>query len=932
MRVQTSLVALAAFSSAGLGVGGVLGSGHFGSSLLPSAFDHLSLSPASWTQRDRQLESFLAQVGVVYGEYRLTHPAAQKHVPYNPLLSARVDVTQPPLNLLARLEAAGDLRAIGTAYLMSGNRALGLRYFERAGHGPDALSDRGAAFLALADHAQALEVLDQALALEPEHPEAHWNRGLVLESLDLRWTAAEAFAASARSSTDPWAEIAAERAARNRRAMTTRRDRWVAADAAGKRMVLEAVPMPRNHVLDAPGIAQVYLYDALRSAQSSEEVMGLLPVAAALDGLHDGQDGLVRRVKQTATRNFEVRAPLGRRYRDLFQRALDDPQIDRLIDDARHAGEQDILLGAIYLGYREGVLVDEYVRLARATQEPWFETLAETVLAEQDRRSMRLDRSFTRLLQAAEMSPHPYRRTATRILAITRGTLLHRITKAQGLADAAWDEARQRGAWSQELQLLQQYGRLGIYTHQLALARAFFRETVLREPAFRESLDFVGHHWAMSELQNNDVDGARRALEWTGSSHEPADSESILTLVEVHRGLLTPERAAPWIQYLQKSIRQPISPGDATFSRAVQGRLLLELGRTREGISLLRQVMERNFQTPAPDAIGIHAHAIATAGLIMHYGALQQPAAVLNVAARSLGARPPQRCTLGIFVDAGRYTVAWHGAGGDRHGVHEPDFRTSLDAVEARDLVPDPARRDLDGCASVRVFASPNLVGESTLLPPSTAWSFVLGGRSEAGSELPLLPRTPQRLVVANVVPPPQLDLAPLPPYRGDSSSDLTTFVSDRKATVERVLEEMQHATEVEFYTHGTYNLGESHASMLVLSPDAEGGFALTADLVREARLEGAPLVLLTACSTTKAPRYRHGSWSLPQAFLDAGATTVVAAAAPVPSIEGQAFFDQVKKQIRNGIEPAIAVRDARMKWAESTDSTWMEHVLVFGR
>lgn len=894
-----------------------------------------SEAPSDLSARDnRSLQTFLARMGRRYGDFRMSHPDAASFAPYDPILSDKTEVVDPPPSLLTRLEAESDPRGIGTAYVSSGNFELGLRYLQQTEKDAAGLADRAAAHFALGKRAEALELLDEALEKDPSHEIAAWNRAVVLESLDLNLAAAAAFELSASASSDPaWARAARERAERHREEVQAYRSAWHQANEAGKEMVARAIPMAPQDVEAAPGISQLYLYDALRSATDRDSVLRLLPVAAILDVLGDRQSRLMEQVYRTAERDFSVRAPIAARYRALatgqIQNPHENPAVDALIDEARDADQEDILIGAIYLGLRELRLTDEFVRRTRRTGDPWFEALADTVRARRASASQQTDQALLTLLEVISEAKHPYRTLWAQLQAVDAATVLHRITLARRIATEVRNEARRRGAWDKELRVLQHLGRLATRTGQLATGRAYFQETNLREPDFCGSKEFVRRNLTVAELQENDLDAARRTLlEDNGCPFEVWGAEDVLSVVDTHGPAIAEPMRTRLFEALEAGREQAASPGDAAFERAVRGRLLLTLGETDEGLRLLRSVLERGRSTPRWDGTGIHAHALATATLVTRSGAEADASEVVRTAADSVGSPAPQTCTLAGYVDAGRATVAWIDAEGSAFVEHDPKFSRSLRKMDGSELIPEEAIAALRPCEAVRVFAGPNLMGDSTLLPPEFAWSYVLAEPiEEPGRAL-----TDRALVVANVALPAALGFSALPPYRSQTQPRPSRLLSGHEATLSRVLDEMRTATEIEFYTHGTYNLGESQASMLVMAPDTEGRFALTVEQVGRSSLEGAPLVLLTACSTTRAPRYRYQSWSLPHAFLDAGAWTVIAAGADVPSIEGQAFFDAVRRQIRSGTPPAVAVRNARMDEHESSDSAWREHVIVFGR
>jgi hypothetical protein len=122
-----------------------------------------------------------------------------------------------------------------------------------------------------------------------------------------------------------------------------------------------------------------------------------------------------------------------------------------------------------------------------------------------------------------------------------------------------------------------------------------------------------------------------------------------------------------------------------------------------------------------------------------------------------------------------------------------------------------------------------------------------------------------------------------------------------------------------------------SDASLVVLSPEQEGGrYALTADAVRKEKLAGAPLVFLAACSAGRsASSATFEPYSLPAAFIGAGARAVLASTVDIPDAAGR-FFDGVRQRIRAGSPPAVALRDERQKWlARDARAGWTRHILL---
>jgi hypothetical protein len=129
-----------------------------------------------------------------------------------------------------------------------------------------------------------------------------------------------------------------------------------------------------------------YFYDAVRAAPSAQRVRALAPLADALDAAAGGAvlRGYVERI---AALPFDRRAALATRYAALVQGKLDGAERAALIRDARAAHQDDLLLGALGAGERDVAAssvappsasgdADEYIRLAEATRDPWFELAA----------------------------------------------------------------------------------------------------------------------------------------------------------------------------------------------------------------------------------------------------------------------------------------------------------------------------------------------------------------------------------------------------------------------------------------------------------------------------------------------------------------------------------------------------------------------------
>ena len=88
-------------------------------------------------------------------------------------------------------------------------------------------------------------------------------------------------------------------------------------------------------------------------------------------------------------------------------------------------------------------------------------------------------------------------------------------------------------------------------------------------------------------------------------------------------------------------------------------------------------------------------------------------------------------------------------------------------------------------------------------------------------------------------------------------------------------------------------------------------------------------IVVLAACHAGQVAPYLHAVWSLPVAFVEAGARAVLASPAPIHDAEAGPFFEAVLQRIRAGQPPASALRDERVAWL-GRGVGWVREVLLF--
>jgi hypothetical protein len=214
--------------------------------------------------------------------------------------------------------------------------------------------------------------------------------------------------------------------------------------------------------------------------------------------------------------------------------------------------------------------------------------------------------------------------------------------------------------------------------------------------------------------------------------------------------------------------------------------------------------------------------------------------------------------------------------------------------------------------------------GKPRVLPDTLAWSYVgdARGRTAPAGKAASQPRA---VIITGVKPPSSLQLEPLSPWSA-SETGTATLVSGDGATPTRVLSEIRTATEIHFHTHAIVDSALSDASHLVLSPDTSGNYALTAEALRRVTLANHPIVVLAACHSAQGAGLEHRSWSLPDAFIGAGARAVFASVSKIPDRETVPFFARVLDQIRGGAEPASVLRDERI----AHPSSWIANIILF--
>ncbi|NTX58165.1 CHAT domain-containing protein [Myxococcus sp. CA039A] len=859
-------------------------------------------------------------------EARLSWAGASAHRPYGVLRSGDERPRElVPLQMLAKLEAQGDLQGLAVGHLLRGEREQAADYLQRASSSPDVDSDRAVVALTKGELESALILLDGVLEKHPQHAQALWNRALVLHELGLDALAAEAFDAVALLGEVGWAQEAKERAAVLRRQLDGRRGAWESAQQAGRVLALEGTPFPDEVARAVPGTARNWFNIAVWTAPSAEHVKALLPLARVLDA-HYGGETMARYAERVATLDFQRRAPLAARFRDVLLGKFDGAKLAPLAKEFAGSAHQDILLGLLPLAGGLPAHLDVYEQAAKSLGDAWL-TLnveRERALAEYARGDLAgAEARLLRAVSACASAKADYRCGQLEHLLAHIYKDEHRLVESREHALAGLQWARQSQEWKLQADLLLVLGDLARFRNAFALTRAYLGEQALRDRScsarrhVHESLASL-HVFALQPK------AAREELQKAPSCDVPFFLNGGLVLADLAR--LDPKPGD--VEQVREGLKKLdaagwLRPGEKVIATHIEGRAVI--GSDREaGRALLRKAIDDGARLGSQDPVAAKARAYSYSSLILDAGSTGDWAGALTLFAEETGVAAPTRCALGVEVHDERTLVAARGPAGELLG-HQDASRRSPD-FDVAALVPPAMASALKSCEHVHVFARYPVHGQAGLLPPELAWSYDTGRKPTAPGV-----SAPRPLVVYDVDAPASLRLPRLRSWElSGGPSARRVELTGAAATPSRLLAELAEATEVEIHAHGLVNLGVSDASLLVMAPEAGGRYALTAGEVRKQKLKGAPVVLLGACQAARTAPYLHAPWSLPVAFAEAGARAVIASPIDIPDAEAGPFFARVMERIRAGASAATALRDERLRELSARPDSWVKTVVVF--
>ena len=884
-------------------------------------------------------------------EVRLSAPGASDHRPMDVARGASpAQASQRLGELELRLEQARDWRGEAAVALFAGDRDRAARALATAATTPEIESDRAA--LALMDGdpaalARALDHADRALVAAPELATALWNRALILAALDLPLAAAGEFDRVHALGERGWADEAAERAKALRDRVKARRTLWQRAIAA-KRTALEDPARVPADVLQVAGFMTVVLYDAVRAAPSSDAALALLPLAQALDAVHHN-DQLTRYARRVAASDFRIRKPLADTYRQLvLGPALAPAALDAFLQQLERGHVDDLWMGAVVRTGRVGSRLDDYRRLAAATGDPWFAAIAEQEAAAAEiarGEYAAAERRLRRAIAAAQGEHLAYRALLLRIKLVQLYVTERHLTQAADEARTAYHETIAAGEAATEVNALADLVAINQNRYATGLARAYTTEMIERSqtteaigPSTAEaSVDCVAREYGYHSLANLALDALQpdRARDLLARAPACGKDDYVddvvrraLFATELHRQSGRDGDAALARTSIADLRARSLTAGQQAMLSLIEGDLALDTDRDASRRHLRDAIARAGHD---PDVRSVKARAYSFALLALGAGRAGEFPAVLDLLAEDLAVPRPARCAVAIARYAERSIVAIADARGDTAGRYVGTWKSP--DLEVATLVPAELVDRLRACDRVAVLTRAPVLGSGRLLPAEIAWSYLLPGPpSPPAPAAPAGPAGPQspRLVVANPETLPDLRLPALAQYPAAPEPG-TTVLRGADATPSRVLLAMRGAQVIEFHTHGILGNDVSESSYLVLSPELDRQYALTAGDVAQVQLAARPLVILGACHAADSSKSLEGGIGLPEAFLRSGARAVIASPDAVQDLGAAGLFAAVRERVMHGADPAVALRDERLhRLALSHDDTWVAGVVVF--
>ncbi len=862
-------------------------------------------------------------------EARFTGARFAPHRPYDPL---RGDRAHEPIALatLAELERRGEVPDLIAALVATGDLGRARELAVRRADSPGAASDRAAIALASDASEEALVHAYHALDRAPELAAGWWNLALAARAQGLARVSRAAFTEVVARAEPGWADEARHQIAALDRELVPEDTDRVAFDQRGRAMLEGGPPFSLEEARQFPTWARIYLLDAIR-VRAGAALDALRPLAEAIDqqsgqatgpasgqatGPASGVGSLTGAIVRAAAADPKVRAGFADRYRKAKAGAMSPAEIDQLLRALRAAGRgvDDLRVGVIILSGLAAQRLDELRALIAPWDDPWFDLAVE-------RDAIRAahppgDARAEPLLAAA------FARCTGDAWALRCAQLAYDLAERLSIAGRDLDAepwartaiARYRVAGSPVHTQLARSLLADLHRNltRAGLARAEFDEVVRGGGTDCRTRRFAQIGQASLALLAGDWSAARAALPPARAADGCADRPdrlAISTAVDLARHSGDPHDLEVARQWLAEA-------GElAAGGLQVVGTLRIARGRDPAAATAVRSWIAAH--RGAVEQPVMMARVWGTTTLISDAGARGDWDDVVATAIAEHDAAPTQPCVLVATFDDDNVTVAARTGAGPAVGARR--WVTGAELASSN-LVPTPVAQALSGCPAIAVLARPPLHGRSDLLPVALPWAFAGDTPARAPD------RGAPRSVEVSDARPPDLTLPRLAPASGSVPFD--TSLTGGDATPARVLAALVDASYAELHVHGVPAAADDDATYLALSPDPGGTFALRADAVRAAALTRGPIIVLAACRASTVAPYFHQRWSLPDAFVAAGATAVVAADVAIPDGSARRVFDDLHRRILAGapIEAAVAA----IRAAATGDTAWATHLMVF--
>ncbi len=249
---------------------------------------------------------------------------------------------------------------------------------------------------------------------------------------------------------------------------------------------------------------------------------------------------------------------------------------------------------------------------------------------------------------------------------------------------------------------------------------------------------------------------------------------------------------------------------------------------------------------------------------------------------------------------------------GRTKGDFLPPRESQTPTTTAPDILSAEIISHLSDCEIVEVVASGSFYGMPQMLPKTMAWHYRALSRKGAFKQ----PGEGERLFVLNVETPRSMKLPPLAKMLRPSPG---ISLEGPAATPSAVMRALGSANYVEIHAHGITRVnGVNH---IVLSPDSDGTFTLTAGDLRALKLNHHPVIVLAACDVGRVGGDQP--WGLAEAFIEAGASAVLASTSPIPDLSAPTFFANLRTfadhmDISTALQKAVREQPQPAGWTKS--------------